>query len=106
MRSDRQVKVRYVRETGAYGRSSFRRVEEPLDNEPEEKKYVACDFGVRMALNEAEFFERLSPLSPEDRTYITDIPWPRAIVWHILDEKMQRIFDKLGMEIKRYPLEG
>lgn len=101
-----RTKVTYVKETGAYGRTSFRRVEEPIVGDPalpagrergsdpkDPVSYLPCDFGIQRARDEAAFLERLSSLDPADRDYVSDLPWPRARVWHVADERMRRILD-------------
>ncbi len=103
------TKVTYIKETGAYGKTSFRRVEKPVtdgsavpagrERSTDQKapvSYVPCDFGIQRARDEAAFLEHLSVLDPADRDYVLDLPWPRARVWHVADERMRRIAQTLG----------
>ncbi|MBQ9870620.1 MAG: hypothetical protein IJM27_01695 [Eubacterium sp.] len=82
-------KVSYVRDEGAYGRSSFRRVIEEFPIP--EAEYIRCDFGRKLYKDEEGFRKALQALSEADREYILDLPWPLTPVWHILDERMKRI---------------
>jgi hypothetical protein len=93
--------VKYVTEYDSYGRKSFRKVVEQ-EKEVGVFSYVSCDFGVRSRRNAAEYEQFLSPLEDPLRSYIEGIPWPRRVVWHVLDERMNKIYevlrDKSGYE--------
>lgn len=89
--------VEFVKDTDNYGRTSFRRVvtKIPADN----IQYIACDFGKELYIDENAFMRRLSPLNEKDREYILGLPWPLSTVYHIVDDRMKRIADKLEMNI-------
>ncbi len=83
----------YEKEYGKYGRSYFRAkkvmVERPV------RKYFACDFGKRRYQDEDAFFAYLEPLWERDLEYILGLPWPLQTVYHVADERMERIFEML-----------
>ena len=89
-------KVSYVRELDEFGRSSFRRVSEPVT--PPEEGYFECDFGLLMRRDRHAYDELLNKLDVTDRDYISGLPWPRAKVWHIMNQRMKRISLKLSEE--------
>ena len=82
-------KVSFVKEQDSYGRISFRRVTENVDNS--DKKYVQCDFGRLLYKKDRDFMKRLDKLNPGDKEYIELMPWPLETVYHELDERMARI---------------
>ena len=86
--SDTLTKITYVKEQGTYGRTTFRRIKE---SSLENRKYLKCDFGVAARKDTLRFTAFLDRLSSEDREYIEGLPWPDAIVWHVADERMERI---------------
>ena len=83
------VRVDYVLEYDAYGRSSYRRVEEQISDKVPE--YVACDFGRRLYKDRDGFVGELEGLNRNDRDYILDLPWPLETVYHIRNERIERI---------------
>ena len=91
-RGNRGKRISYVREEGPYGKVSFRRVTEELPAAG--TGYVRCSFGREMYRDEEGFRRRLEALDPSDREYILDLPWPLTDVWHVADERMNRI-DKI-----------
>jgi DNA-binding transcriptional MerR regulator len=82
-------KASFVKEQDSYGRISFRRVTEVIDNS--DKKYVMCDFGKQLYKNEPEFQQKLNMLEAADQEYIRLLPWPLTTVYHELDDRMKRI---------------
>ena len=82
-------KVRYVKDTGPYGKTSLRRVVEEVP--APEAEYVAVDFGRKIYKDKAAFLNKLDGIAEEDREYILDLPWPLHVVWHVKDERMKRI---------------
>ncbi len=86
------VKKDFIKETDAYGRSSFRMVTEPAGER--EEGYVECDFGLLKQKDRPAYDEALSGLDEHDRDYIAGLPWPRQKVWHVADERMKRITAK------------
>ena len=98
-------RVHYEKVQDRFGKTSFRQVvskEESgcgnagnsngSDNNGNCKyEYVACDFGKRLYQNRKAFEKSLEVLSEKDREYILDLPWPLQTVWHIKDERMERI---------------
>jgi len=87
-------KVRFVKEQDAYGKISFRKVVETVDNT--ERKYVLCEYGKALYQKKPEFLQFLDSLEPGDREYIELLQWPLHPVYHELDERMQRIQKKYG----------
>lgn len=85
-------KVRYVKDEGPYGKTSLRQVVEEVPAPSAE--YVAITFGRQIYKDKAAFLQKLENLSPEDREYILDLPWPPEIVWHVKDEQISRIISK------------
>lgn len=82
-------KVSFVKEQDSFGRISFRRVTEQIDNS--QTKYVQCDFGRLLYKRDEAFIKQLEKLNPGDREYIELMPWPLTPVYHELDERMTRI---------------
>ena len=89
-------KVSYVQEHGKYGKVSLRQVSEEV--ELPAREYVPCSFGKERYRDRKAFEKRLEVLSPSDREYILDLPWPLQTVWHVKDERMSRILDRLKKE--------
>lgn len=82
-------KVSYVKQQGAYGKISMRRVVTEIDTS--DKKYVECTYGKQLYQDKAALLSRLEILSERDKSYILDLPWPLTPVYHELDERMSRI---------------
>jgi len=82
-------KVSFVKEQDSFGRISFRRVTEQIDNS--QTKYVQCDFGRLLYKRDEAFIKQLEKLNPGDKEYIELMPWPLTPVYHELDERMTRI---------------
>ena len=87
-------KASFVKEQDEFGRISFRRVTETVDNS--DKEYVQCEFGKELYKNTEEFKAFLERLELGDREYITLMPWPLTPVYHELDERMKRIVLEKG----------
>ncbi len=112
--------TRFVREYDKYGRTSFRRVSEAVSQEcgvctaeikvliSEKKRllallsrkiaengvkdsYAACDFGVAANEDPEAYRKVLASLDENDRDYIEGLPWERKVVYHRLNERMQKI---------------
>ena len=83
-----------MKEYNAYGKASLRAVttQESLPYEA----YVPCDFGIRIYQNRDRFEQEIRELSKQDRQYLTELPWPPAVVWHAADERMMRIMEGIG----------
>ncbi|MBR1740726.1 MAG: hypothetical protein IJ733_02435 [Lachnospiraceae bacterium] len=88
-------KITYEKEYGKYGRTYFRQKKEVIENPC--KKYFPCDFGRCRYQNADEFFMQLEKLWKSDREYILGLPWPLQTVWHVADERMERIFEMLEL---------
>ena len=86
-------KIDYVKVQGEFGKTSFKRV--VTQNPAIAEEYIKCDFGKRIYQNKTEFEKSLSALNERDRDYILGLPWPLTPVWHIADERMKRIMEKL-----------
>ncbi|MBR5896999.1 MAG: hypothetical protein IKZ39_05225 [Lachnospiraceae bacterium] len=84
--------VTYEKVQDSLGRTSFRQV---VTEDNNTKEYVEIDFGKRIYQNKNTFEKALEILSPEDRQYILDLPWPLTNVWHVKNERMERILKKL-----------
>ncbi len=87
-------KVSYVREYGKNGIPHFRRVVEQASQPQGE--YCPCDFGRERQQDQESFLRKLDCLQRSDRAYILGLPWPLQRVYHIKDERMGRIMEKLG----------
>ena len=61
-----------------------------------DKEYVACDFGKMIYKDKAGFEKKLESLSQKDREYLTGLPWPLQRVWHVKDERIQRILKAIN----------
>lgn len=82
-------KVSFVKEQDAYGKTSFRKVVEVVDNSA--RTYVKCEYGKALYQKKPEFLAWLERLEPGDREYIQGMPWPLVPVYHELDARMKRI---------------
>ena len=82
-------RVHYVTEQGAYGKVSMRQVVE--ETPMPDTQYLPCDFGKRLWRDRQEFLNVIKVLPERDQQYILELPWPLRTVWHIRDERMERI---------------
>ena len=82
-------KASFVKEQDEFGRISFRRVTETIDNS--KRNYIVCNYGKELYKSSPEFLYWLEKLEPSDREYIQLMPWPLTPVYHELDERMKRI---------------
>ncbi len=87
-------KVEYVKEQDSFGKTSFRRVVKSVKNTG--SKYICVDFGKRIYKDKEGFEKALDILGTGDKDYILGLPWPVQPVWHVLDERMERITKALG----------
>ena len=90
--AESKKRVTYEKVQDSLGRTSFKQV---VTEDTELKEYVEIDFGKRIYQNKDAFEKSLEVLSPEDRQYILDLPWPLTNVWHVKNERMERILKKL-----------
>ena len=81
--------VSYIKEQGKYGRITMRKVVE--QKQLPGPDYVKCDFGKRLYQDKILFLKQIQPLSPNDRDYILDLPWPLQTVYHVENERMRNI---------------
>ena len=89
-------RVKYEKVQGAYGKTSFKRVSVTEENDP--KEYVPCEFG-KLLYKDAEAFKKsLEGLPSRDRDYVLELPWPLTTVWHVRDDRMERILSALGSD--------
>lgn len=91
-------KARYVKDEGLYGRTSLRRVVEEVPTP--EGEYVAVDFGRQIYKDKAAFMKKMEGLAEEDKEYILDLPWSLDMVWHVKDERMERIIVAVDRTVK------
>jgi len=82
-------KASFIKEQDSFGRISFRRVTETVDNS--DKQYIKCEFGKLLYTKDESFIKRIATLNPSDKEYIELMPWPLTPVYHQLDERMKRI---------------
>ena len=87
--NDTHEKVAFVKEQDEFGRISFRRVTEIIDNT--KRRYIVCNYGQKKYKNSLEYNEWLQRLRPADREYIELLPWPLSPVYHEVDERIKRI---------------
>ncbi|MBO4702983.1 MAG: hypothetical protein J5625_10040 [Lachnospiraceae bacterium] len=90
--AESKKRVTYEKVQDRLGRTSFKQV---VTEDTELKEYVEIDFGKRIYQNKNAFEKSLEALSPEDRQYILDLPWPLTNVWHVKNERIERILKKL-----------
>ena len=86
----------YEKEQDKYGNVSFRRVKKSKRYNADE--YIPCDFGKRIYKDKDAFVKSLEVLSDRDREYILGLPWSLETVYHIADERMKRISEKLKVK--------
>ena len=86
-------KISYIKEQNEYGKTSFRRVIEHIDTT--KIKYIKVDFGKRIYQNPQAFNESLKSLSMSDRNYVLDLSWPIFDVYHIENDRINRILEAL-----------
>ena len=82
-------KVSFVKEQDAYGKTTFRKVVETVDNST--RKYIKCEYGKALYQKKPEFVAWLQKLEAGDREYIELLPWPLTPVYHEADARMKRI---------------
>ncbi|MBQ9708827.1 MAG: hypothetical protein IJV66_06555 [Firmicutes bacterium] len=82
-------KVSYVKETGPYGKVSFKQVSEEVPASG--KTYLPCNFGKEIYKDKKAFLKKISVLSKRDQDYLLSLPWTLTTVWHEADERMSRI---------------
>lgn len=90
--AESQKRVMYEKVQDSLGRTSFKQV---IVEDNEAREYVEIDFGKRIYQNKNAFEKSLEALSNEDRQYILDLPWPLTNVWHVKNERIERILKKL-----------
>jgi len=88
----KNIEISYVEDIDKYGRKSFRRVTKEL--EADSREYIKIDFGRKIYQDKAAFEASLSILEKSDRDYIMTLPWPINDVWHVRNERMERILGK------------
>lgn len=88
-------RISYEKVYDRFGKMSFKQVVTKDDDLP--KEYVACDFGKLLYKDKSAFEKSLNVLSADDKDYILDLPWPLESVWHIKNERMDRIMNLLGL---------
>ncbi len=86
---EKHEKSSFVKEQDEYGRTSFRKVVEIVDNS--NKKYRICEFGKLLYQKSLDFSNNIKKLEDKDIEYITLMPWPLNPVYHEMDERMIRI---------------
>ena len=90
--AESQKRVTYEKVQDSLGRTSFKQV---VVEDNEAREYVEIDFGKKIYKDKNAFEKSLEALSPEDRQYILGLPWPLTNVWHVKNERMERILKKL-----------
>ena len=88
-----KIKTSYEKVQNKYGKVSFRQVKKTITLEGD---YIACDFGKRLYQDREAFLKGLEVLDAKDRDYVLGLPWPLETVWHINNERMERIASALG----------
>ena len=92
----KKEQVTYEKVTDSLGRVSFKQVVVKDDSTPAE--YIACDFGKEIYKDKRAFGKSLEGLSESDRNYILELPWPLTRVWHIKNDRIERIVKTLRQE--------
>ncbi len=88
-------KTSYIKEYDNFGRANFRKVTVSVEHSP--KKYYPCDFGRQRYKNEAAFLASLEVLDKEEKDYILGLPWTLYRVYHVDNNRMRHIMEKLGV---------
>ena len=88
-------RVTYEKVQDSLGRTSFKQV---IVEDEDVKEYVELDFGKRIYKDRKAFEKSLEVLSLENRQYILDLPWPLTNVWHVKNERMEKILKKIQEE--------
>lgn len=86
-------KKTYVREYADNGKAYYKQVVERVKKENSE--YYFCDFGKRIYKDKAAFEQELMILAPRERDYILGLPWPLGGAYHVKNERMNKIMEKL-----------
>ena len=89
------VEVTYVEDYDKFGRKSYRRVEKKL--EIDKRKYVKVDFGKSIYADKMAFEDAIAGLEQSDRDYILSLPWPISEVWHVQNDRMDRIMNNMKL---------
>ena len=87
------ISSEYIKEQNSFGKTSFRRVTKSAP--ATDSEYIKCEFGKELYKNRKAFEDKLRVLDTRDRDYILGLPWPLVPVWHVADERMKRIMEKL-----------
>lgn len=115
-----QEKVSYVKETGKYGRSTFRRIvtkeeqaveysemswndylkyycekKTSISNDKPVKTYVCCSFGEIKKQNPENFQKMLDLLTSKEREFMIGLLWEQEMVYYLLDARMTDIMSTL-----------
>ena len=83
------VRYEYVKDTNSLGKVSFRRV--PVCSKVDNREYILLEFGKMLYKNPKEFEFKLQGLESKDRQYVEGLPWPLQPVYHVKDERIERI---------------
>lgn len=81
--------ITYEKVQGKYGRSSMQQIRTKIPIS--DRDYVECNYGKLIKRDYEGFLKSLALLNDEDRDYILSLPWPRATVYHEIDDRMERI---------------
>lgn len=85
----KQERQSFVKEYTSTGRMTFRMITEVIP--VNDNKYYVCDFGKKIYQDRENFIGSLAKLDARDKEYILGLPWPLQKVYHIADERMDRI---------------
>ena len=92
-----RIVTSYEKVQNSIGKVSFQQVRKKVVLTGE---YVPCDFGKRLYQDQETFRKELEMLGAKDRDYVLGLPWPLQIVWHVKDERMERIIKALPKVVK------
>ena len=92
-----EPRYEYVMDIGKYGKRSFRRVEMATNEDGDTSKhsYIACNFGILRDKEPVIYEKTLAALDSRKRDYVSGLPWPTQIVYHIDNLTMREIRDIL-----------
>lgn len=112
---EKREKITYIKETGKYGRRTFRKVVEKIDNSEnhflqksfedfllensdcDREAYAQCEFG-KIKKETSELYEKmLGFLTERDREFMMGLLWEeKDVVYYKLDSRMIQILKELA----------
>lgn len=93
-----QITKTFIKEQGAYGKITYRQVTADSNQKSDNRsnKYIACEFGILKQKKNIEYERLLDMLDSNDKAYISDLPWENKIIYHVINDRMSSIINKLN----------